>query len=427
MSHLTTAPLRRYLSAASNALAASLVLASLSLSPLRADEVRLDDGRVLVGKVAKKGEDLEITTRDGVVIVPAARVTAIRSDEDLRRELATKAKAADGSAFASLHLAAQAHAWGLEKELWRYLDAALERNAAPAKGGDDADAARERRQAVDRRIRDLLAQLEPEVLPRKYVQASTAARVHALLDQVRPSTGRAQRAAIIELLVREQNADADLRREARRNSSDRERLAAVEALQARPAAGNDRFVWRTAIIDRDKDVREGAIGLVPTTQAAAVVSYLAPGLMHQAAEVRVRTAEAFGNLGHRDALPLLVAAAPSANTAVAGGGGGNGGVRGHIAILNQQAYIRDFDVEVASASFIADPKIDVLASGTVLDVTVVGVSEVRMVLQAYRRALGKVAASDPGDNPTKWPAWLASVNEASSIDKASKAATTPGR
>ncbi len=413
MSHILTTPLYRSLGVC--------VALALCSPALLADEVRLDDGRVLVGKVVEKGTDLEITTRDGVVIVPAARVTSRRSDDDLRRELARLSKAADGTAFASLHLASQAHAWGLQKELWRHLDAALERNAAPTNAENDEGAARERRQAIDRRIRDLLAQLEPEVLPRKYQQANTASRVRALLDQVRPGTGRAQRAAIVELLVREQNADADLRREARRNSSDRERLAAVEALQGRPAAGNDRFVWRTAIIDRDTEVRQGAIALVPPTQAAAVVSYLAPGLMHQAAEVRVRTAEAFGNLGHRDALPLLVAAAPNANTAVAAGGNGSGGVRGHIAILNQQAYIRDFDVEVASASFIADPKVDVLASGTVLDVTVAGVTEVRMVLQAYRRALGKVAANDPGDNPTKWPSWLASVNEAS------KAATTPGR
>lgn len=417
MNHTTAAVFCRTLSTV--ALAAAFTIAP----PLRADEVRLDDGRVLVGKVAQKGDDLEITTRDGVVIVPAARVTSRRTDDELRRELQKLAKGADQSAFASLHLATQAHAWGLDKELWRHLDAALERNAAAAPGTADenaSDASRERHQALDRRIRDLLAQLEPEILPRKYRQASTAVRVHALLDEVRPDTSRSERAAIVELLIREQNADADLRREARRNSNDRQRLAAVEALQGRPAAGNDRFVWRTAIVDRDQSVRERAIGMVPAVQAAAAVSYLAPGLLHQVAEVRVRTAEAFGNLGHRDALPLLVAAAPNANTAVAAGGGNNG-VRGHIAILNQQAYIRDFDVEVASASFIADPKIDVLASGTVLDVTVAGVTEVRMVLRAYRRALGKVAASDPGEDPVKWPGWLAALPEPA------KAATTLGR
>lgn len=42
--------------------------------------------------------------------------------------------------------------------------------------------------------------------------------------------------------------------------------------------------------------------------------------------------------------------------------------RGHVAIINQTAYIRDFDVEVAQAAFIADPKVDVIQDGLVLDV-----------------------------------------------------------
>jgi type II secretory pathway component GspD/PulD (secretin) len=41
---------------------------------------------------------------------------------------------------------------------------------------------------------------------------------------------------------------------------------------------------------------------------------------------------------------------------------------GHIAVINQTAYIRDFDVEVAQAAFIADPKVDVIQDGIVLDV-----------------------------------------------------------
>jgi general secretion pathway protein D len=42
--------------------------------------------------------------------------------------------------------------------------------------------------------------------------------------------------------------------------------------------------------------------------------------------------------------------------------------RGHVAIINQTAYVRDFDVEVAQASFIADPIVDVIQDGVVLDV-----------------------------------------------------------
>ena len=42
--------------------------------------------------------------------------------------------------------------------------------------------------------------------------------------------------------------------------------------------------------------------------------------------------------------------------------------RAHVAVLNQTSYVRDFDVEVAQAAFIADPKVDVIQDGVVLDV-----------------------------------------------------------
>ena len=42
--------------------------------------------------------------------------------------------------------------------------------------------------------------------------------------------------------------------------------------------------------------------------------------------------------------------------------------RANVSVINQTSYVRDFDVEVAQASFIADPKIDVIHDGVVLDV-----------------------------------------------------------
>ena len=42
--------------------------------------------------------------------------------------------------------------------------------------------------------------------------------------------------------------------------------------------------------------------------------------------------------------------------------------RGYVSVINQTAYVRDFEVEVAQAAFIADPKIDVIQDGIVLDV-----------------------------------------------------------
>ncbi len=372
---------------------ALLLCALLSAAPARADEVRLHDGRVLVGKVVKKEGRLEITTRDGVIMVAEQDVAERIEDDALRQRLAGMARAADDSAFAQLQLATAAHAAWLEPEMWRHLDRAVQRLGSEPQN-----------QGLQRRCAEFLARLEPEVLPRRFRTATTKVRVHQLLDGLHASTGAGRAAAIEELLVREGGADPDLRNEARRNGNPRQRIAALQALQRRQLAGNDRFVLRTTVLDGSAAVRTAAAAISRPTVDAEDVQYMASGLSHPNAKVRVRTAEAFAELGHAEAVKYLVLAGPHAGAGLAGGGGE--GVRGHIAFLQQTSYIRDFDVEVAQAAMIADPKVDVLQSGTVLDVTVAGVIEIRTIVRAYRAAIQRLVQQDPGEDPRAWSQWL---------------------
>lgn len=387
------------------------------LAPLaRADEVRLHDGRVLVGKVTMKGDTWEIATRDGDVVVQRQDVAQHTDDARLRQRLAELAKSADDSPFANLQLATTARATGLETEMWRHLDRAV----APREQAALTD-------GLQRRLADFLAQLEPEVLPRRYRTAATKVRVRQLLDLVHASTSPGRAAAIEELLVREPGADPELRHEARRNSNARQRITALGALQRRELAGNDRFVLRTAILDGSEQVRDAAIALSRADVGADDIEYMAAGLGHANAKVRMRTADALGGLGRAEALKWLVLAGPAAGTGLAAGAGQ--GERGHVAFVQQQAYIRDYDVEVAQAAFIADPKVDVLMSGSVLDVTVAGVVEIRTIVRSYRRAIQRLANADPGEDPRAWAAWLA--NHAPAAAPAGQAApaapTTPKR
>jgi|RhiMethySRZTD1v2_1073278.scaffolds.fasta_scaffold00469_26 hypothetical protein len=379
---------------------------------LSADEVRLTDGRVLVGKVVEKGDTLEVTTRDGVVIVQKSQVKNRKSDGELREELVKRERDAGNTAFAHLNLAMRAREVGLEPEMWRHLDRTIELlDAAPAteqrtEAVGNEPQAPAARSPLQRRLEDFLAQLEPELLARKWRTAPTKTRVHQLLDLLRSDTSPSRERAIEELLVREQTADEDLRLEARTNGSDRRRIGALAALERRPLAGNERFVLRTTILDGSSDVRKAAAVMSIPTIDGDDINYLGAGLMHSNPKVRVRTAEAFGELGHPDAVKLLVLAGPNAGVALAAA---DNGVRAHVAFLTQQAYIRDYDVEVAQAAFIADPKVDVLQSGTVLDVTVHGVQEVRIV-RSYQQALRKLTQQDPGADPRVWPGWLASLS-----------------
>lgn len=389
----------------------SLLFAAQALcAGLLADEVRLRDGRVLYGKVTQEKDAIAVETREGTVRVAVADVAARATDAQLLESVRELAKSQPDTPFAQLQLALQCHAYALDAEMWRHLDALM---ASPA----------EERARFDKRIRDFLEQLEPELLPRKYRIAPTEVRVRELLNRHREKDGAGRRAARIALLVREPNADKELRVEARKNRDADRRALAVEALVRRGTAGNDSFAWRTSILDRDEGVRAMAIAACRDAGAAAgAVRYLAPGLSHGSASVRVRTAEAFAALGDKDARSLLVLAAPSAGAGLAGGGTA-GENRAHIAFLDQQAYVRDFDVEVASASLIADPKVDMLQSGSVLDVSVHGIVEERVrILKAYRAALGKLGGSDPGPDFANWPAWLRTKEEA----EAQPAPTTPG-
>ncbi|MCK5942829.1 MAG: hypothetical protein KAI24_12710 [Planctomycetes bacterium] len=377
----------------------SLCTAAALLAPPAAaqgvKELRLKDGRVLVGKVQTSGDTYQIETHDGNVVVAQQDVAGLRDQRELQAALKDKAKKAGDSAFANLNLARIARDYGLETEMWRHLDEAIEKLPA----GDPS-----RPTAVERQLRDFLAQLEPELLPRTLRQAPTAKRIQALLRMCHAGTKAGKLAAIEELMVREPNADQPLRQQARRNGSYRQRIAALAALQRRKIHGNDRFVMRTTVLDRNRKVRAAAVEIGKPTIGGDDIAYMASGLGHSNPKVRVRTAEAMGAYGHEAAVDLLVKAGPHAASGLRVAND-TGASRGHIAFLRQQAYIRDFDVEVAQAAFIADPKVDVLQSGSVLDVTVAGVSEVRTIVKAYRGALKLLTSHDPGPDPRTWPEW----------------------
>ncbi|HEX5051161.1 MAG TPA: hypothetical protein VFZ65_05280 [Planctomycetota bacterium] len=53
---------------------------------------------------------------------------------------------------------------------------------------------------------------------------------------------------------------------------------------------------------------------------------------------------------------------------------------GHVAVVNQTAYVRDFDVEVAQAAFIANPIIDVVQDGITIEASVAPLADSKLGL-----------------------------------------------
>jgi hypothetical protein len=371
-------------------LAVAAVIACLC-APARADEVRTKDGRVLVGKTTIAGRTLTLDTVDGPVSLSLDEVERIRDDAELRAELARLADRGDGtSPFRQLELARTARSFGLETEMWQHLDACL---------GHANDDSRTRERAER-----FMAGLEPFLLSPRQRRAGVDVRARELLFQVRPlqKYNAVRTAAVVAVLAHLEGADDALRQRARDAGSIAQREAALRAIARRAEQGNDRFLYRTAILDPSAEIRAAAMALtVDAGRAREAIHYLAPGLVAGTPMVRIRTADAYANLGDASAVPVLVAAAASLP---------GGSTRGHVAFLEQEAYVRDFDVEVAQAAFIADPKIGVLQAGTVLDVTVHGVVTERIeVVDAYRRAMRRLVGSDPGPRTARWNEWLASL------------------
>ncbi len=373
-------------------LAVPVLLAVTLGASLAAQEVRLTDGRVLYGTTTKIADGLRITTQDGPVVVDATEIARVRTKSALRAELKRLAAGRQQSAFAQLELARHARRLGLTTDMWRHLDACLETCREDG--------------ATRRRLDRFLGSLEHEVLPPKERDGSTAKKVRNLVRR----SGLAKRSkqhAIAHVLANLDGANADIRKQARRAGSPQCRMTALRALDIRNEPGNAKFLFRTAILDSSRDVR-AQVARLPLAQAYAAdgVQYLAPGLHARDNKIATRTAEAFANLGNVSAVPILV----NASRAVRKASGSGGSTRGYMAVINQQAYIRDFDVEVAQAAFIADPKIDVLQSGVVLDVTVHAVNTVRYRLKSFRGALERLTGSDPGKVTTEWNSWMASLS-----------------
>jgi hypothetical protein len=124
----------------------------------------------------------------------------------------------------------------------------------------------------------------------------------------------------------------------------------------------------------------------------------------------MQAAEALGHMGYPAAVPALVAALPVVRARPAQGGGGSArGPAGHVHVGSQVAYVRDYDVEIAQGASIADPIVDVVTSGVVLDGRSMGVTTYTFVTheRVIARSLSRLTGEDAGDSPRAWERWWA--------------------
>jgi hypothetical protein len=162
-----------------------------------------------------------------------------------------------------------------------------------------------------------------------------------------------------------------------------------------------RAVVQRLLDERDPAARKALVASAKRLDAACALDLFVTALEKGGDVHRVRAAEALGELGDLRAASALVThwEARSGNFP-----------RVYFAQMTQRSYIQDFDVEVASTSFIADPIVGVLQDGVVqsfkIHDAVHSFSSVERT--ALHSALVRLAGTDLGRTPLPWRTWLLS-------------------
>ena len=171
-----------------------------------------------------------------------------------------------------------------------------------------------------------------------------------------------------------------------------------------------RALLRSGLYDPVETLRRDALLALKSAGDSSFAEPYARALSSSTARTRVRSAEALATLGYINAVPALV------NRLATLAGSSTRVRHANLFVGRQIAYVQDFDVEVAQSQSIGDPSVNVLTSGQVLDVGVVGVSQVSVSVerQGLVRALESITGERYGARADRWANWWSERPQAAS-------------
>lgn len=347
--------------------------------------LRLADGRVLRCRARATAEGWEVREGRDWVALPAAAVSSARREKDLldqARRLERETRSSEPTrrvAYCDWLLGE-----GLAEEGLAALDAVLTTDP------DQADA---------------LSLLGRTKLPLELPALDPSA------PGLEPFFARAARMgpAARELAIAELKASPELpgllehvRKDLEQRDARRRSFAALVLRRMLPGRELKPLLGR-AVLDASEEVRRNASLALRDVGDPALLLPVVRALGSTNHQVRVNATEALGTMNYPAAVPTLM---HHLTTNLQGSGGGRA-PHANIFVGRQIAYIQDYDVEVAQNESIADPVINVLMEGTVLDAAVLGVTEYQLQTEraTTRRALSRLTGADPGHTTAAWKRW----------------------
>ncbi|MCB9833276.1 MAG: HEAT repeat domain-containing protein [Planctomycetes bacterium] len=348
--------------------------------------VTLDDGHGFEGRrLGGRRDQVVYDTPFGERELAAERIVAERPAADLRaRYEALRNALVEPQVADRVELARWCLTRGLSSGLAEQLEAILEREPDQAWAWTTLAAL-----APDHRVTERNPQPEGKG---RWDRTQADLSYRALRD------GGWVKGALIRLQLDALPVEAQIN-EAVRNAErggELQRWVAVQTLQRAEPVRRVKTLYRTVLGDDCWQVRLMALRSLQRHDDGSTYRPFVRALLKQGNNdaLRMNAAWALGRLGDRRAVPALVRALKATD--------GPRVAHANISNLTQIAYVKDYDVEVAQTAFIADPVVDVVIDGFVLDVAVVGIERQREILgTALGRITGRKLAAEPG----VWADW----------------------
>jgi len=182
----------------------------------------------------------------------------------------------------------------------------------------------------------------------------------------------------------------------------RERAFAALALRRVLPGRHVKPLLSRAVLDVNGEVRANASRALRDADDEALVVPVVRALGSKHDKVRLHAVQALGTMNYAAGVQPLYTHMVALQS-----GTRSGAPRSHVFFGKQLAYVQDYDVEVAQNSAIADPVINVLSEGVVLEAAVTGVHvySAQAERAAARRSLASLTGAAPGNTTTAWKRW----------------------